>query len=147
MSIEFIVKLAPFDRDMVREVSALAQSIFDEPGLEVEWRLSSMPDASATLACSQRRIVGFKLGYAVAASKYYSWLCGVQESARGQGIARQLTRLQHQCAQARGYTLLETSADRADAAMSRINLQEGYRVCGARSEPHRLQILYLKSLR
>jgi hypothetical protein len=147
MSIEFAVKLAPFDRELVDALDALARSIFDEPRLDIEWRLSAMPDASATLACARQRIVGFKLGYAASESKYYSWLCGVEAPFRGQGIARQLTRLQHQCAQARGYAEVETSADRQDAAMSRINLQEGYRVCGARSEPHRLQILYLKSLR
>jgi GNAT superfamily N-acetyltransferase len=147
MSIEFVVQLAPFDRELIRELSLLAQSIFDEPDLGVEWRLTCMPDASATLARVQQRVIAFKLGYAVAESKYCSWLCGVEQSSRGQGIARQLTRLQHQCAHARGYTTLETSADRTNAAMSRINLQEGYRVCGARSEPHRMQILYLKSLR
>ena len=147
MSIDCLVKLAPFEQELVSELTALARSIFAEPDLDVEWRLSAMPDASATLARAHGRVVGFKLGYAIAESKYYSWLDGVQASSRGQGIGHLLTRLQHQCVQARGYALLETSADRQNIAMTRINLREGYKVCGTRREPDHSQFLYLKSLR
>ena len=147
MTIECCVNLAPFEQELLRELTVLARSIFSEPALDVEWRLSAMPDASATLARAHGRVVGFKLGYAIAESKYYSWLDGVQASSRGQGIGRRLTRLQHQSIQARGYAFLETSADRQNAAMTRINLREGYKACGTRKEPDHSQILYLKSLR
>ena len=106
-----------------------------------------MPNASAIIARSQTRLVGFKLGYAMTESKYYSWLGGVHVGSRRNGIARQLMRLQHEWAQERGYALLETSTDQGNVAMSLVNLQEGFAVCGTRCEPRRLQILYLKQLR
>ncbi|GAA0747413.1 hypothetical protein GCM10009107_15890 [Ideonella azotifigens] len=65
----------------------------------------------------------------------------------GNGVARQLMRLQHEWVRGQGYALLETSTDQGNLAMARLNLQEGFEVCGTRAEPHRLQVLYLKQLR
>jgi len=45
-----------------------------------------------------------------------------------------------------GYAMTE-SKYQGNLAMARLNLQEGFEVCGTRAEPHRLQVLYLKQLR
>ena len=41
------------------------------------WRASRMPDVSAFCAASGGRIVSFKVDYAAAERKYFSWLGGV----------------------------------------------------------------------
>ena len=111
-------------------------------------RMAPLGDAQATavLARDEGRLVGFKLGYAMTESRYYSWLGGVHLGARGSGVARQLMRRQHRWLREMGCTQVETSTDQGNAAMARINLQEGFTVCGTRSMPGRVQVLYLKLL-
>ncbi len=147
MTIAFSLHQAPFDPALLREVTELARSVFAEPTLDLEWRLCVMPQATAVLARDAGRLVGFKLGYAMTESKYYSWLGGVHLSARGSGVARQLTRRQHRWLKDRGCALVETATDQGNVAMARVNLQEGFTVCGTRSMPGRMQVLYLKQLK
>ncbi len=146
MTIAFSLHQAPFDPPLLREVTQLARSVFDEPTLDLEWRLSVMPQATAVLARDAGRLVGFKLGYAMTESRYYSWLGGVHLGARGSGVARQLMRRQHHWLKEMGCSQVETSTDQGNVAMARVNLQEGFAVCGTRSMPGRVQVLYLKVL-
>jgi predicted GNAT superfamily acetyltransferase len=146
VTIAYSLHQAPFDPDLLREVTALARAVFDEPRLELAWRLSVMPNATAVLARDGGRLVGFKLGYAMTESKYYSWLGGVHLAVRGSGVARQLMRRQHHWLKAMGCSHVETATDQDNVAMARINLQEGFAVCGSRCEPGRMQVLYLKIL-
>jgi predicted GNAT superfamily acetyltransferase len=146
VTITYSLHEAPFDPALLREVARLARTVFDEARLDLEWRLSAMPNATAVLARADGRLVGFKLGYAMTESKYYSWLGGVDLSVRGSGVARQLMRHQHRWLEERGCALVETATDEGNVAMARVNLQEGFTVCGSRAEPGRLQVLYLKVL-
>jgi predicted GNAT superfamily acetyltransferase len=147
MPIVFTLQQGPFDAALLHELNELAQRVFEQPSLKVEWRLSAMPDASVATARSDGRLIGFKLGYAMTEVKYYSWLGGVEAASRGNGVARRLMQVQHEWVRGCGYALLETSTDQVNSAMSRVNLQEGFAVCGTRAEPNRLQVLYLKRLR
>ena len=146
MTIDYSLHQAPLDAALLQELTRLARDVLDEPRLELEWRLSTMPHATAVLARSKGRLVGFKLGYAMTESKYYSWLGGVHLSVRGSGVARELMRRQHRWLKERGCAQVETATDQGNVAMARINLQEGFTVCGSRSMPGRLQVLYLKVL-
>lgn len=147
MTIVYSLHQAPFDAALLDEVTLLARAVFKEPSLDLAWRLSVMPHATAVLARSQGRLVGFKLGYAMTESKYYSWLGGVQLSVRGSGVARQLMRHQHRWLREMGCAQVETATDQGNVTMARVNLQEGFTVSGSRSMPGRLQVLYLKLLK
>ena len=147
MTIAYSLHQAPFDASLIEEVTQLARAVFAEPTLALAWRLSAMPEATAVLARDGDRLVGFKLGYAMTESRYYSWLGGVDPAARGGGVARQLMRRQHRWLAEKGCAQVETSTDQGNAAMARINLQEGFAVCGTRSMPGRVQVLYLKLLK
>lgn len=147
MTIAYSLHQAPLAPALVRQVTALAREVFDDPALDLGWRLSVMPNATAVLARSQGRLVGFKLGYAMTETKYYSWLGGVHASLRGSGVARQLMRRQHRWLERMGCSQVETATDPHNLAMARLNLQEGFAVCGSRSLPGRTQVLYLKVLK
>ena len=147
VKIAYTLHQAPFDESLLHEVTQLAREVFGDASLDVAWRLGVMPNATAVLARDVAgRLVGFKLGYAMTESKYYSWLGGVHVAARGGGVARQLMRRQHRWLAECGCRLVETSTDQGNLAMARVNLQEGFRVCGRRSSPGRVKVLYLKSL-
>ena len=147
VTIAYSLHQAPFDPQLIHELTRLARTVFDEPTLDLEWRLTVMPHATAVLARDDGRLVGFKLGYAMTESKYYSWLGGVHETARGNGVARKLMRRQHRWLRDMGCSQVETTTDQANAAMARVNLQEGFSVCGSRTMPGRVQVLYLKLLK
>ena len=147
MTIAYSLHQAPFDAALLRELTQLARTVFDDPTLAVEWRLTVMPEATAVLARDGGMLVGFKLGYAMTESRYYSWLGGVHPAARGAGIARELMRRQHRWLRDKGCTEVETSTNQGNLAMARVNLQEGFAECGSRSVPGRVQVLYLKLLR
>jgi GNAT superfamily N-acetyltransferase len=148
MSIAYRLTCAPFDATLLQELGALAAAVFAEPGFDVAWRLNRMPDASAACARTEGgELVGFKLGYAMTETKYYSWLGGVRADMRRGGIAGALMAMQHAWLRERGYAAIETAAAQDNGAMTLVNLRNGFVVCGTRSEPGRLQTILLKSLR
>lgn len=106
-----------------------------------------MPNASAVCAYIGDELIGFKLGYAMTQTKYYSWLGGVHASARRAGVASKLLELQHHWLRESGYITVETSANQENASMAQLNLKNGFHVCGTRIEPHRVQVLFAKVLR
>ncbi len=146
MSLRFDLLLPPFDDAFLRRLDELAAHVFEQPSLDVRWRLARMPEASAACAWAELRLVGFKLGYAMTETKYYSWLGGVHADFRRRGVAGELMKTQHAWAAARGFAMVETSADQDNAAMARANLRHGFAVAGLRSEPRRVQVLFLKPL-
>ena len=147
VTIAYSLHQAPFQASLLQEVTQLARQVFDDPSLDIAWRLSVMPQATAVLARDHAdKLLGFKLGYAMTESRYYSWLGGVHLTARGSGVARQLMRRQHRWLVDRGCSQVETSTDQGNAAMAHVNLQEGFVVCGTRCVPGRVQVLYLKTL-
>lgn len=146
MPIEFIQELHPTDSRLVAELENLSEAVFSEPVQDIDWRLENMPCASVFSARYGNRLVGFKAGYAMSQTKYYSWLGGVHEEFRRQGIASGLMRLQHEWLRERGFEVVETSANQENISMSEANLRQGFVACGIRREPHRVQILFNKSL-
>jgi ribosomal protein S18 acetylase RimI-like enzyme len=147
MQVAFGVELPPFDSGVVERLVALGAAVFgrSDPNYVV-WRLTHMPDVSVFCASVDSRLVAFKAGYAVGERKYYSWLGGVHPDLRGQGIASALMDRQHRWLAERGYAVVETAVDQENTAMAQANLRHGFSVCGVRTEPQRVQILFSKAL-
>ena len=145
MSIDYSLHTAPFDDAFVERLEGLAHAVFGET-IPLAWRLASMPDVSVFVAARDGTPVGFKIGYAMTESKFYSWLGGVDPAHRAQGVASELARRQHRWTAGRGYRLVETSTDVGNHAMTRLNLRQGFAICGTRNEPRRLQVLFIKTL-
>jgi len=84
-------------------------------------------------------IVGYKLGYRTGNRRecFYSWLGGVHPHHRRKGVARALTRVQHEWARERGFRYVETHTWGDNAAMLILNLQEGFIAAGALSATDR----------
>jgi ribosomal protein S18 acetylase RimI-like enzyme len=148
MEIEFRLHLPPFDSNLIEDLVVLGSLVFGQSDPRyVTWRLSHMPDVSAFCATSEGQLVGFKAGYAMTERKYYSWLGGVHPDFRRRGIASELMDRQHRWLVQRGYSIVETAANQENHAMAQANLRHGFSICGVRTEPQRIQILYSKSLR
>jgi predicted GNAT superfamily acetyltransferase len=106
-----------------------------------------MPDLSVFCALDGEEVVGFKAGYAMTQTKYYSWLGGVLPEYCHKGIASALMSQQHDWLASRNYHAIETAVNQDNYAMAQVNLRHGFEVCGVRTEPHRVQILFSRQLR
>jgi GNAT superfamily N-acetyltransferase len=145
--IEYKIELPPFDEALLLTLTGLSDAIFGQPIKDIGWRLENMPCPSVVCARAAGQLVGFKAGYAMSQSKYYSWLGGVHPSSQRQGIASQLMELQHRFLGEQRFEVIETAADEGNTSMSQANLKHGFIVCGLRNEPHRVQVLFSKALR
>jgi ribosomal protein S18 acetylase RimI-like enzyme len=146
VSIEYTIELPPFSADFFRELSGLCGTVFKDPVNDLRWRLENMPCPTVVCARASGRFVGFKAGYAMSPSRYYSWLGGVQPDSQRQGIASHLMELQHELVRRRGFEFIETATYEGNVAMSRANLKHGFAICGLRSKPNRVQVLFSKCL-
>ena len=147
MQIDYTLRLPAFEPAFIAQLSEFCPTVFDVSVLDLQWRLSSMPDASVFCAVSAGHLVGFKAGYAMSQLRYYSWLGGVHPSLRRQGVASKLMALQHAWLVERGYCVVETAANQENRPMAQANLKHGFSVCGIRHEPQRVQVLFSKPLR
>ena len=128
--VDYTLALPPFDTAFVDELQALTAQVFGRCKREkLEWRLIHMPDPSVQVARTSR-LVGFKIGYAAAPQRYYSWLGGIAEGHRRQGIALGLMRDQHDWARTQAYHHIETGVLHNNSAMLSLNLKAGFRVTG-----------------
>ena len=82
------------------------------------------------VAESAAGIDGFKLGYPLSDTVFYSWLGGVRPDARRHGIARVLMRMQEQAAADRGYRTLRVKSMNRFPDMLRLLIAESYLIVG-----------------
>ena len=144
--IDYRLETAPFSEQLVTELHALSEQVFGAfERAELSWRLARMPDVSVQLARAGE-IVGFKIGYAVGATRYHSWLGGVRADQRRLGIARRLMDAQHAWAKAHGYSSIETATTQDNAAMLTLNLQAQFSVIGTYWRKDMPRVLLLKDL-
>ena len=147
MIVDYQLALPPYSADFVEDLIVLNERVFgrDDPDY-LKWRLDRMPELSTFLASRNGRLIGFKIGYAMTAQRYYSWLGGVDPDNRRSGIASELMVRQHRWVFEQGYDRIETAADQTNTRMAALNLKHGFEVSELRVEPERTQILYLKRL-
>lgn len=146
MKIEYALVVPPYGPEFIAQLSALGEAVFGAGDLDLAWRLSNMPSATVFCAYSEGQLVGFKAGYAMSRSKYYSWLGGVHPDYLRQGIASGLMEAQHGWLREQGFQRVETASNQENFAMAQANLKHGLLVCGMRHEPHRVQVLFAKAL-
>ena len=147
INIEFRLAAPPFSKPQIEEFLELSGKIFgtsDE--VDGSWRMRKMPDVTFCEARCDGALVGFKIGYAITSTRYYSWLGGVDPAFRGRGIARELMNRQHAWIAENGYASVETGAQQDNLAMTRLNLLSGFEVVGIRFKEQGPEMTYAKRL-
>jgi len=138
--------LRPLRSQQIAEIATFSTLVFSPPAIDHEWRLTEMPDTSVFVALDGERLVGFKAGYAIAESRYHSWLGAVHPDFRNRGIATQLAHAQHAWLVQRRYSVVETATLADNRAMAKLNLNLGFMVVGSKLESHGLKVLWAKQL-
>jgi len=78
------------------------------------------------VAEDEQQLLGFKIGYQVDSTTFYSWFGGVTAAARNRGVAQQLLEAQERWVTEQGYQALTVKSRNQFPAMLRLLLRNGY---------------------
>lgn len=111
----------------LEKIKTFCQSIFKEFDLEnFAERIDSAEKLLTILAFSGDKLVGFKLGYQIDLTKFYSWLGGVDRDFRKQGIADELMKRQHSWCRNHGFSIIQTKTKNSFKPMLILNIKHGF---------------------
>lgn len=79
-------------------------------------------------AMSGEKVIGYKIGYALDDTKFYSWLGGVDTDFREFGIGSTLMEKQHQYLREKGYSVVQTKTMNKWRSMLILNIKNGFDV-------------------
>lgn len=104
---------------------------FDERNTKdkIEARLHDK-NALILSASESGQLVGFKVGYELSKSTFYSWIGGVIPHLRQQGIADQLRIYQENWVHQQGYRFIQVKSMNRYPAMLQFLISRGYQVVG-----------------
>ncbi|MGD6895522.1 GNAT family N-acetyltransferase [Bacillus infantis] len=114
-------------QEMLDKILPLHASIFGESG-QLESKMADKPKLLVAVAACQDQVIGYKMGYELEESKFYSWLGGVNEEFRGKGIASRLMEMQHEYIKGCGYRLVRTKTTNKWRNMLILNIKHGFDV-------------------
>ena len=98
------------------------------------------------LALANGIVVGCKLGYERKPGHFYSWLGCVAPAFRGNGIAAELMRRQHEWCRQHNYQTIRTQTYNQWRSMLILNLRAGFDIIGTMQGKHGLTIVLEKTL-
>ena len=138
-------RFAPVDFDLVEQTSltdetlvritALLQEVFGAYQQEkLEERLANKKSVLFLGLYQKDQLVGFKLGYAIDSSVFYSWLGAVHPEFRGVGLAQALIDQQHAWARNNGFTKVQTKTLNQWKSMLLLNIRNDFQIVG--TEPY-----------
>ena len=93
-------------------------------------------------------MLGFKVGYQIDDTTFYSWFGGVSSSARKAGIAQALLYAQQKWAFEQGYKQIKVKSRNQFPSMLRLLIKNGYLIEKyEKKEPSRWAYLFYKATR
>lgn len=98
------------------------------------------------IAIMNEQVVGCKLGYERKPGQFYSWLGAVRPDFRGQGLASELMRRQHEWCRQQNYQTIRTHTYNQWRGMLILNLRFSFDVIGTIQGKHGLMIVLEKNL-
>ncbi len=107
---------------------------------------ANCPVLLVQVARSAERIIGCKLGYEREPGLFYSWLGCVDAQFRGQGIAAELMRQQHDWCRAQRYKVIQTKTYNQWRSMLLLNIRSGFDIIGTEPGRYGLKIVLEKPL-
>ncbi|WP_316569127.1 GNAT family N-acetyltransferase [Neobacillus sp. YIM B06451] len=91
-------------------------------------KMDGKPKLLFNLALDGQKVVGYKIGYELDQTKFYSWLGGVHPAYRNHGIASTLMHQQHNYLKQNGYTSVQTKTMNKWHGMLILNIKSGFNI-------------------
>lgn len=137
------------DQKTYKQIEEFYKLIFENIDFDkFEKRISESVKLFTVLALKEDKIVGFKIGYEIAPKKFYSWIGGVDRDFRGQGIAAELMKRQHDWCVINGYDIIQTKTKNSFKSMLILNIKKGFDIVDVyKNTQGDLKIIMEKKLR
>lgn len=130
----------------LEQLQKIHAHVFDGANLPLD-KLEKKEGLLCILAVEGGTLIGFKLGYPHPDGVFYSWLGGVHVTKRGQGIASQLMKQQHEHIKSLGFHKVRTYGRNTRKAMLITNLKHGFDIVSTFSdEKGRHKIIFEKTI-
>ena len=128
------IRIEPFTTLSEKEIATIAPLIEKVLGeWDPKWFHASVNNRKnyhLAVAWADDKPIGFKLGYELEPTCFYSFLGAVLPDYQGYGVATLLMQSQHQWAQDQGYQRIQTSTQNRYKAMLALNLKMGFEIIG-----------------
>ncbi|MDC5853224.1 GNAT family N-acetyltransferase [Vibrio europaeus] len=112
--------------ECVQVVEQIAEFAHKESVESLSARLEGKPRSLIQVAQQGDDILGFKIGYQIDETTFYSWFGGVSCLARNKGVAQKLLDIQEQWVTDQGYKQLKVKSRNQFPAMLRMLVKNGY---------------------
>ncbi|WNZ54937.1 GNAT family N-acetyltransferase [Microbulbifer sp. MKSA007] len=92
--------------------------------------------------------VGYKIGYKVSETEFYSWSGAVRPDYRGRGIGKSLLELQERWVMNKGFQFISVKSMNRFPSMLHLLISHGYQVCGYENKgtPLQSKIIFIKKI-
>lgn len=128
-SINYITISGLPDDNVYQDMINLYSETFNDADIVFfKQRIDDHPKLLSVLAYNDTILIGFKIGYPYNETTFYSWIGGVKQTFRQQGVAKQLALLQQQWAKENGFEKLRTKSMNNFKAMMIMNLKNGFNI-------------------
>lgn len=130
------------------KLSAFLSPLFEDDWSDYAAKLRGRRSLSAFVALNERdQIVGLKMGYERNRGVFNSWIGGVCNDHRCQGLAARLMAAQHEWAKEAGFRGIETATRQHNRAMGIVNFKGGFVVAGLDVVPaSETKVIFYKDL-
>lgn len=120
--------------ELLSLLTDLEKQIFEEPYTrdKIKRELSGKRNIFALVAFNENSACGFKVGFEMNSTLFYSWIGGVAAGSRGNGVAKLLMKKQHDFARNEGYDIVRTETENRFREMLLLNIKSGFNVVGVR---------------
>ncbi|GIN39356.1 GNAT family N-acetyltransferase [Heyndrickxia oleronia] len=127
MKFEYFILNSIPDVDVLNGILELHKDIFGTTDDLIN-KMASKPQLLVITAMDGKKVIGYKIGYAIDKNKFYSWLGGVDPNYRKHGIASMLMEKQHQYLKENGYKVVQTKTMNKWRNMLILNIKNGFDV-------------------
>jgi GNAT superfamily N-acetyltransferase len=121
------------DEFMLTIIWQLYQEVFETERNKEDFfeNVRLFPKLFTVLAFKEEQLIGYKMGYITKPGKeFYSWIGGVRNGFRRQGIAQELMQRQHEWCKRKGLNLIRTNTQNRWKEMLILNIRNGFDIVG-----------------
>ncbi len=118
------------DSELMGRLVACAAKVLDSASVAA-WNEKLEDRAAVVIAYaeSEGEIVGFKVGYELKPTLFYTWVGGVLPEFCSRGIATKMISDQLEFCKAKGFNMIKTISDNRNKEAMILNLRAGYDFC------------------
>ncbi|WP_240660811.1 GNAT family N-acetyltransferase [Peribacillus frigoritolerans] len=127
MRLDYTIFNSIHDADVLEGILELHKDIFGTSDDLIN-KITSKPQLLVITAMDGKKVIGYKIGYAIDSNKFYSWLGGVETNFRKFGVASRLMEMQHQYLKENGYNVVQTKTMNKWRNMLVLNIKNGFDV-------------------